>query len=64
MKVAAEVLGLEEFDSNVFLECVEEIFVSENYKLVFIMKDGTKVERTWQPKKRGPNKNYDGKRWD
>ena len=55
---------MKEFDSDVFLERVQEIFVPENYKLVFIMKDGTKVERTWQPKKRGPNKNYDGKRWD
>ena len=64
MKVSSEVLDLEEFDSDVFLDRVEEIFVPENYKLVFIMKDGTKVERTWQPKKRGPNKNYDGKRWD
>lgn len=56
MKVSAEVLGLEEFDSDVFLERVEEIFVPENYKLVFIMKDGTKVERKWNPKKEDPTR--------
>ena len=31
---------------------------------ISMWKEGTKGERIWQPKKRGPNKNYDGKRWD
>ena len=62
MKVTAEVLGLEEFDSDVFLERVEYIFAVEDYKLLFKMKDGTKILKTWKPKKRGPKKKSDEKR--
>ncbi len=63
MQAAAEVLGLEEFDSDVFNECVKEIYVPENYKLLFRLKDGTEILKTWEPKKRGPKREYDGKRW-
>lgn len=63
MKVTAEALGLTEFDSDIFLDQVEEIYVPENYKLVYKMKDGTEIFKTWEPKKRGPKHEYDGKRW-
>ena len=64
MNVSAEVFGLEIFDSDLFLEKVEEIRIPEHYKLLFIMKDGSEILKTWEPKKRGPEKDYDGKRWD
>lgn len=52
MNVTAEVLGLEEFDSQVFLERVDYIFAVEDYKLLFKMKDGTEIENHWEPRKR------------
>ena len=52
MNVTAEVLGLEEFDSQVFLERVDYIFAAEDYKLLFKMKDGTEIEKHWEPRKR------------
>ena len=63
IRITAEVLGLEEFDSDVFTECVKEIYVPENYKLLFRMKDGKEILKTWEPKKRAPKREYDGKRW-
>ena len=52
MKVTAEVLGLEEFDSQIFLERVDYIYAAEDYKLLFKMKDGAEIEKHWEPKKR------------
>ena len=63
IRITAEVLGLEEFDSDTFTKYVKEIYVPENYKLLFKLKDGTEILKTWEPKKRGPKREYDGKRW-
>ena len=52
MNVTAEVLGLEEFDSQVFLERVDYIYAAEDYKLLFKMKDGAEIEKHWEPRKR------------
>lgn len=51
-KVCAEVLGLQEFDENSFLEKVERIDVAKRYVLTFYMKDGTLC------KKECPNTGY------
>lgn len=52
MAVTASVLGATEFDAELFRETVEEIRVPAFNRLVFVMKDGTKVEREWQDKSR------------
>ena len=38
-------------------------YVPENYKVLFRLNDGTEILKTWEPKKRGPKREYDGKRW-
>ena len=43
------VLGLEEFDEDVFKDKVEKIVVPEQHRLVFHMKDGTVIDETWEP---------------
>ena len=42
-------LGIEEFDEDIFLERVERILVYEPNRLVFVLKDGTQDERIWNP---------------
>lgn len=45
IRVCAEVLGLDEFDEEVFLEKVDHIEVPEKYVLKFYLKDGRTVVR-------------------
>lgn len=45
VKACTEVLGLDEFDEEVFQEKIDHIEVPESYTLTFIMKDGTTVTR-------------------
>ena len=52
MEVTASALGTGEFDAGLFRETVQEIRVPAFNRLVFVMKDGTKVEREWQDKSR------------
>jgi hypothetical protein len=52
MEKAAEALGLEAFDEDIFTERVERIVVPEDHRLVFVMKDGRKVETVWEPRSR------------
>ena len=52
MSHTACVLGLDEFDPDVFLEKVQEIQVPCFNHLVFVLKDGSVVEREWQDKSR------------
>ena len=44
-----KVLGIAEFDEDIFLERVERILVYEPNRLVFMLKDGTQDERIWNP---------------
>ena len=44
-KACCEVLGIPEFDENVFLEMVDHIEVPEKYTLQFFLKDGTESTR-------------------
>ncbi len=54
-ELSAEVLGLEEFDEEVFLEKIDHISVLAGNELVFHFKDGTSVSREWvTPKKTLP----------
>ena len=46
--IAAEVLGLPEFDGDIFQEKVKEIQVWENRILAFIFYDGHIIERPWE----------------
>ncbi len=48
LESAAGVLGLERFDDAAFRERVQEIQVPSPRSLLFILKDGSTVERTWQ----------------
>ncbi len=61
VRVCAEVLGLEEFDEEVFLEKVDHIDVSKRYTLEFHMADGSTITRDcpntghrdcWTPERR------------
>ncbi len=63
MNVTKDVLGLTEYDGDIVKEQIEEILVPEHHTLVFIFKDGRKETRQWQSKKKGPKKDYDGKRY-
>ena len=50
--VAAQALGLTEFDEALFTEMVVEIRVPENGTLIFILRDGTEITETWENKSR------------
>lgn len=52
MEVTASALDTGEFDAELFRETVQEIRVPAFNRLVFVMKDGTKVEREWHDKSR------------
>jgi len=52
--ISAEVLEIEGFDEAVFTEKVDHISVISNSELVFNLKDGRKVTRQWQFKRRQP----------
>jgi site-specific DNA recombinase len=50
--VSAEALGIPMFDSDIFAERITEIQVPENNRLLFIFRDGRRVEKTWRDKSR------------
>lgn len=52
MAVTASMLGTTEFDPVLFREVVQEIRVPAFNRLVFVMRDGSRVEREWQSKSR------------
>lgn len=52
MAVTAYVLGTTEFDPVLFREVVQEIRVPAFNRLVFVMTDGSRVEREWKSKSR------------
>ncbi|MDR0915066.1 MAG: recombinase zinc beta ribbon domain-containing protein [Oscillospiraceae bacterium] len=54
MKAAAEVLGLEEFNSDVFSEQIESVIVREGRRLTFVFKDGHEVDAQWERRKTVP----------
>jgi len=50
--VSAEALGIPAFDADIFAERVAEIQVPDNNRLLFIFRDGSKVEKVWQDRSR------------
>lgn len=50
--LSCEVLGLNEFDADSFVKIVAEILVTEPNKVIFVLRDGNKVEKVWQHKSR------------
>ena len=47
MEASAAVLGIPEFDENIFSDKVEAITVQGTHELLFCLKDGTEVTRHW-----------------
>lgn len=50
--VSAEALGIPAFDPDIFMDMISEIKVPENNRLLFIFRDGSRLEKTWQDKSR------------
>jgi len=50
--VSADALSLSEFDADIFTEQIAEIQVPENNRLLFIFRNGRRVEKTWTDKSR------------
>ena len=52
MTASAEVLGTVAFDPELFRQKIEQITVKDNNGLVFQLKNGTTVEKTWVARSR------------
>ena len=52
VKESTEVLGLDDFDEQAFLDRVEKIVVPEYHVMVFCMKNGQKLIRTGYQRRR------------
>lgn len=52
-KVTCEVLGIDEFDPDEFERQVKEIYVPAQHSLTFVMRNGEKITKTWEPNKQG-----------
>lgn len=61
--LTAEALGLEAFDGADFAEQIDHIEALPERVLVYHFNDGTEVRKEWQPKKKGVNHFYDGRRY-
>ena len=51
-EATADILGLASFDQQSFLEQVQEIIVPAFNQLLFVLKDGSKVEYHWKDRSR------------
>jgi len=54
MVVSADILGLDEFDGEVFTERIEKIIARDGRQLTFVFKDGAEVNTAWQKRKSVP----------
>lgn len=52
MQLAAEVLGISDFDEDILRQKIDHIEVPEEYAVVFVFKDGHKVRKEWQERSR------------
>lgn len=52
IKTAAEVLGMDGFDENLFAQLITEIRVPEANRIEFVFKDGHAVEKNWRDRSR------------
>ena len=51
-KLSCEVLGIDEFNENIFFDKIKEITIPEWYKVTFVFWDGERVTKVWQDKSR------------
>ena len=51
-KLSCEVLGIDEFNKNIFFDKIKEITIPEWYKVTFVFWDGERVTKVWQDKSR------------
>ena len=51
-KLSCEVLGIDEFNENIFSDKIKEITIPEWYKVTFVFWDGERVTKVWQDKSR------------
>lgn len=52
MKVSANILGIDEFDTDIFNDMVSFITVYNGNRLIFRFEDGTEQETYWKDKSR------------
>jgi len=52
--ISSDVLSIKEFDESIFKEKVDSITVASNTELLFQLKDGSKITKQWQFKRRQP----------
>ena len=52
LRVSCEVLGLKEFDENIFRRRVKRVLVQENHLLTFELLDGRIIDKYWVPKRK------------
>lgn len=52
MDVTASVLGLDEFDEDLFAEAVSKMIIESNNHIVYYMNDGTEIRKTWKDRSR------------
>lgn len=52
ISVICEVLGISEFDADIFEKQIEKILVPEPNKLTFIFTDGQQISTHWQDRSR------------
>jgi hypothetical protein len=52
--ISSDVLSIKEFDESIFKEKVDSITVVSNTELLFQLKDGSKITKQWQFKRRQP----------
>ena len=50
--LCCDVLGIPEFNTNAFRECVEQINITGNNELIFCLKDGNEIHKTWKDRSR------------
>lgn len=63
MQKTCSVLGLQEFDGEEVKKRVRQIRVPKHHMLIFDLKTGESIATVWEPKKKGPKHDYDGKRY-
>lgn len=51
-ELSCEVLGINEFDENMFFDEIKEITIPEWYKVTFVFRNGERVTKLWQDKSR------------
>ncbi|WP_422487400.1 hypothetical protein [Gudongella sp. DL1XJH-153] len=52
--ISSDVLSIKEFDEAIFKEKIDYITVVSNTELLFQLKDGSKIIKQWQFKRRQP----------